>query len=106
MICLFVTISICLVSSAGRDFGNGRIPLWELSLKTYINRFPLKMKLFGIGPELLNNIYAVLTDETKAAYICSHSEPIQMLLTMGLLGFISWAMAWIFLIKRCFEMES
>ena len=74
-------------------WGTGRGKTWRVSLEIYRD-LPLIKKLFGIGPELLPYYYPDLTDGTRLAITVAHSEPIQLLLTTGLLGLISYLGIW------------
>ena len=92
---LLAVAVICLVISRSEDdVSNGRLFLWQYSIRSFLNRYPLKLKLIGIGPELLNNVYGPLAQGFDTVYVCSHSEPIQVLMTMGILGMIAWIGMW------------
>ena len=75
------------------DFGNGRGEIWLYSLSKFKD-YSLKYFLIGSGPENLNSIYSGYSFIYGAMLTTSHSEPIQVLLTMGILGFISYCMVW------------
>ena len=85
--------AICLLLSFGKEMGNGRIELWQYSLDYYFHDYSWKEKIFGIGPELLINIYQDI-DAGERVFASSHSEPIQMLMSMGILGLVSWIVCW------------
>lgn len=77
----------------GSSIDSYRFELWRLSIKQF-EKFPLFNKLFGFGPELLRNIYARMYDKYGIIYNSSHSEPIQVLLTMGVSGLLAWLMCY------------
>lgn len=90
-ICLLITV----ISNNDINWGNGRLIIWQRSFEAYKN-FSIKNKLIGVGPELLYNIYSSLYDDFGYV-LCSHSEIIQVLLSMGIIGFVSYILCWIFL---------
>ncbi|MBR5515089.1 MAG: O-antigen ligase family protein [Clostridia bacterium] len=74
------------------DFGSSRGAIWRVSFENF-SRYSLKEKLIGIGPELLRQEYEELQMSTRfkgLAILSSHSEPIQALVTMGILGVGLW----------------
>lgn len=93
LICFAAGLVIYLFPHLSDDFGNGRIELWKFSLQKYLHDYSWKEKLFGVGPELLIDIYWEI-DAGEKVFASSHSEPVQMLMSMGVLGFISWIMCW------------
>lgn len=89
----------------GGDWATGRGALWEETLKIYSN-FSLKRKLFGLGPEMLNNAYANFNNKYHALYLTSHSEPIQLLATLGICGLITWIMCWGYFFVNFFKTKA
>ncbi|MBQ6334371.1 MAG: O-antigen ligase family protein [Erysipelotrichaceae bacterium] len=88
-----IMAAIILSRHVEADWGSHRIELWSLSLKAFKNFTPF-MKIFGIGPEMLRNIYAPMSSKYGIVYNVSHSEPIQVLLTMGISGLLTWLFSW------------
>lgn len=84
-----VILIIYVILNNDSSWGTGRIEIWEQSFKAYVD-FPILNKLIGLGPELLNNVYARLSSIKGVIYQTSHSEPIQLLLTTGITGLLSW----------------
>lgn len=76
------------------NFSNGRLDLWKLSLQVYSEDFNILEKLFGVGPECLRGIYSILPAVDERIYVCSHSEFIQILLSIGLFGLLTWIFCW------------
>lgn len=75
------------------SWGTYRGEIWKTSMEIYRN-FPLRSKLIGVGPEMLKDYYASLSAHRSLVVLVSHSEPIQILLTMGLTGFLCWVLGW------------
>ena len=71
------------------DWGSGRKYLWGYSLELFLD-FPLKEKLFGVGPELLGRYYEDCYDYFGMSVLTAHSEFLQYLLTLGLAGSAAW----------------
>ena len=109
LICAVFVLSE-MISFRGDSLDNYRFELWRISLKQF-DRFDLFHKLFGLGPELLRNVYASMYSKYGIVYTVSHSESIQVLLTMGLSGLLAWSFCWISLLymfardKACFNKE-
>lgn len=86
------TILIMIITDP-KNFGNGRGEIWAYSLIRFKD-YPLKYFLIGSGPENLNSIYSAYSFENGAMLTTSHSEPLQTLLTMGILGFTFYCLIW------------
>lgn len=71
------------------EWGSHRGLIWKSSLKTFM-RSSIKDKLIGIGPEQLGSIYSDVAKAFGMKTLTAHSEPIQMLLSTGILGFLSY----------------
>lgn len=71
-------------------WGSSRGFIWRVSLEHYAE-LDLPQKLFGIGPDLLRAVYSEVEFKFQGlAVLSSHSEPIQILLTTGIAGLLSW----------------
>ena len=92
------------IAYRGDKLDNYRFELWNLSLKQFA-RFDTFHKLFGLGPEMLRNVYSPLFEKYGVVYTVSHSEPIQILLTMGVFGLLFWSLCWICLLGSLFHKE-
>lgn len=97
LIITVIVIALFVIIKKDPNWGTGRYEIWKQSFISY-NNFPIKYKVFGLGPELLNNVYASLSSNKGVIYQTSHSEPIQLLLTMGIVGLLSWILCWISLL--------
>lgn len=106
IISLEFTLVLCLIFfiiftalNNNVEWATGRLEIWDYSLKRF-SSFPFIKKLFGLGPELLGNVYSSISsfDKDGGIIVTSHSEPIQLLLTMGILGLLSWLSFYICLI--------
>ncbi|MGM9958590.1 MAG: hypothetical protein ACI32B_04995 [Erysipelotrichaceae bacterium] len=93
LISVLIATAIFMFILNPENFGNGRGEIWLYSLSRFKD-YSLKYFLIGSGPENLNSIYSGYSFKYGAMLTTSHSEPIQVLLTMGILGFISYCMVW------------
>ena len=82
-------ISIHALSFFDHTWGTGRAWTWMKSVEKYKD-FSALEKLFGVGPELLRSRYEDLSEYFGKPLTVSHSEPLQILLTMGAVGLIIW----------------
>ena len=92
-----------MIKNMDDDFGGGRMMLWKLSLSAYGKEFTPMMKLFGIGEEMLQEVYRNLSNDRGAIYNAAHSEAIQLLLTTGISGLLAWLFCWGSLFVRYFK---
>ncbi len=99
---LFCAALFFMVKRGEGDLTSRRMELWRLSFAAF-KKFDPFMKLFGIGEELLRNVYAPMSSKYGVVYNASHSEPIQILLTMGIFGFVSWSCCWIAVTRTFFQ---
>ena len=97
-ICAIGTVILAVLGSNG-DFGNGRFEIWKESFNVFKNDYSLLRKLFGVGPELLQHVYGGLSEKYGVIYNSSHSEPIHMLMSMGIIGFLAWLYIWFIVFK-------
>lgn len=71
-------------------WGSSRGFIWRVSFE-YYSELSITQKIFGIGPDLLRDVYSEVAMKFQGlAVLSSHSEPIQILLTTGILGVVSW----------------
>jgi len=71
------------------DWGNRRGLIWKFSLKTF-ESYSFKQKLFGAGPGMLREVLNPLKESFSMTVLSVHSEPLQILLTLGILGLSLW----------------
>ena len=88
-----IAATIYLLVHSGKELSNGRIELWQYSFARYFHDYSRKEKLLGVGPELLITVYQEI-DAGEKVFASSHSEPVQMLMSMGVLGLVSWIICW------------
>lgn len=101
---LFVLAKI--VSGFSDDFGNKRGEIWRISFEVFSNDYDIIRKLFGVGPELLVEIYTGMSEETGMIYNSAHNEAIHMLMSMGIFGFVSWAICWLSIFLSYFRFKN
>lgn len=77
------------INGFDEHWGTGRGWTWTNSIEKYTDFSPLE-KLLGIGPELLRDYYKDTSEFFGRTLLVSHSEPIQILLTMGAVGLAIW----------------
>lgn len=75
------------------EFGNYRGYIWKKSIQAYIDA-PAFRKVFGYGmnqfPEFIRAYEAEMMERFQSTFIDAHSEYLQMLATMGLLGAVGF----------------
>ena len=76
------------------NWGTGRGRIWASSFEIF-GQLEWPRRLVGIGPELLRDAYAGLEEFIGLPVYSSHSEPIQILLTMGAAGLAMWLGLWL-----------
>ncbi|MCF0228513.1 MAG: O-antigen ligase family protein [Parasporobacterium sp.] len=84
---------ITAVLSFSDKWGTRRGLIWRMSMELF-DSFSLKDKLIGIGPEMLREPYTALSDTFGKTVLVSHSEPLQYLLTSGIIGTLFWLGIW------------
>ncbi len=92
--CISLYMIVSVLKDMDPNFGNGRMMLWKYSIDRFRRTYDLKKMLFGIGPELLNRVYAPLSLKQNAAYDSAHSEALHMLMSMGVSGLLAWTACW------------
>jgi len=83
------------------QWGTNRGLIWRHSMEVFAD-LPFEKKIFGIGPGMTRSYYRNLSQEFGKTVLASHSEPIQYLLTTGVLGAVCWLSAWIGIIRKYF----
>lgn len=90
------------VSSFSPNWGTGRGDIWISSVDIFRNLTPVQ-KLFGVGPEMLGRYYSKYPLILSKTVLAAHSEPLQILLSMGLVGVTGWILMWAGIIKKFFK---
>ncbi len=83
------------------QWGTNRGMIWRHSMEVF-GSLPFEKKIFGIGPGMTRSYYQNLSREFGKTVLASHSEPIQYLLTTGILGIACWTCAWTGIIRKYF----
>ena len=105
VLCLSAIFAFLLFIRFGTELGNGRIELWQFSIEKYLHVYNWKEKLLGIGPELLIDVYSEI-EAGERVFASSHSEAVQMLMSMGILGLLSWIMCWVSVFSSFFKTKA
>lgn len=87
-------------------WGNSRGYIWDISLKLFKDA-PLLQKLFGYGPDTLGlaaseKYIEVMLSSRGMIIDNAHNLPLQLLLTTGVTGLVSFAAFAFFAVKRMF----
>jgi len=109
MIILVVWMGIINIKSASMDYyhwGSGRGAIWYESYRVYSEEYTLLQKLFGVGPDMLEQWYDNLSIGYGQKILVSHSEPIQVLMTLGAVGFAIYVAMVAFTIKKIINLKS
>ena len=85
----------------GPRWGTGRGDIWASGFDIFINLDPVR-KMFGVGPEMLGGYFANYQIQNSKTVLAAHSEPLQVLLSTGLIGLVGWIMVWTGVVKRYF----
>lgn len=92
LISAFLYFAADLLFHFSDDWGTKRGLIWRTSFDEF-HGLSLKDKLFGVGPERQALLYEGLKVHGLRVKV-SHSEPIQMLLSMGMAGLGVWLLFW------------
>lgn len=81
-----VFVAVFTITPLSKILEPYRMLMWKEGIRCFVERFPLKMKLLGIGPELCLNIYSKLTTQQMELITSPHSEYMQVFLSLGIIG--------------------
>lgn len=109
-ILVIIFIPVFVYKNWNPYFGNNRGRIWEttfIAFKTLIvdTAYTFDYVLFGIGPEMLRGWYYSIGVDINAVVKVAHSEALQTLTTLGLIGFISYVGFFISIIKDYFVLK-
>lgn len=82
-----------MVRNFGDHWGTNRGKTWMYSMELF-QKFSWKEKCIGVGPEMLLEPYKQLSQWFERTIVSAHSEPIQLLLTTGIIGLFCWMVIW------------
>ena len=85
-------------------WGTNRGMTWRVGWEQFL-QFPLRNKLVGVGPEMLVTVYAKMRAATGRNVVSAHCEPLQVLLTQGIIGLCIYFVFWGYLLKLFFPGE-
>ena len=83
-------------------WGTNRGMTWRVGWSAF-KQFSLRNKITGIGPEMLVTVYARMRAETGRNVVSAHCEPLQILLTQGLIGIGLYFSFWGYLVRLFFK---
>ena len=97
-------IIVAAVRAAGHfndQWGTRRGMIWRVGVEQFM-KFPLRQKITGIGPEMLLLVYGEIRQATGRNVVAAHCEPLQVLLTLGIVGLALYLAFWGYLIYLYF----
>ena len=97
-----VVFIVRTIQTFDASWGTHRGGIWTWLIGVYWN-LDFTQKFFGVGPELLGPYLEGLQWGANERVLSAHSEPLQILMTTGIAGLISWVTIWFGLIKRFFK---
>ena len=83
------------------NWGTNRGMIWRIGWEQYL-ALPLRKKITGVGPEMLVTVYAGMRAATGKNVVSAHCEPLQILLTQGMIGIILYIIYWGYMLKLYF----
>ncbi len=89
------------VVSFGVRWGSYRGSIWKKAVEVFAGLGPIN-KIFGVGPEMLGQYFKDMPVGFTRRVLAAHSEPLQILLSMGIAGLAGWIIMWAGIIKRFF----
>ncbi|MGN1167435.1 MAG: O-antigen ligase family protein [Lachnospiraceae bacterium] len=87
---VFLFRAIC---NFGESWGTNRGRTWKYCAELF-QTFSVKQKLFGVGPEMLKTYFEELSTHFSRQILVAHSELMQLLMTIGVLGLLCWLLMW------------
>lgn len=105
---LLLVVAVYFLYHALTDFGDAwgtnRGKTWRTTWEIY-QSLPLCQKLLGVGPEQLYSYYEELSVWFSRPIVNAHSEPLQLLVTNGVLGVLCWGAVWCAILARYFRQQ-
>lgn len=92
-----VAVVLYTIPRFNDKWGTNRGYIWRVGLEQF-RGFTLRRKLMGVGPDLLAPVYVELRILLKTNVVSAHCEPLQILLTQGVVGLLLYLMFWGYLI--------
>ena len=89
------------VASFEPGWGSGRGAIWMAGLDIFKGFGPVQ-KIFGAGPEMLGQYFVEQPTGISRKVLAAHSEPLQILLSTGIVGFVGWILIWAGVLRRFF----
>lgn len=104
-IIMIIGICVAVYRTAGKfndDWGTRRGMIWRIGWEQFKD-FPLRQKITGIGPEMLLLVYGPIRQKTGRNVVTAHSEPLQVLLSQGIIGLVLYLVFWGYLVYIFFK---
>ena len=99
---VFVGFAVHTVTHFSDKWGTNRGWIWRVSWEQFM-KFPLRKKLVGVGPEMLRTVYVEIKAASGKNVVSSHCEPLQVLLTQGIVGLGLYITYWGYLLTLFFK---
>lgn len=81
----------------GDNWGTKRGMAWKAAWGAFRN-FSLERKLVGVGPEMQAVVFHTIRKETGRNFVTAHCEPLQVLISQGIVGIILYMVFWTYLL--------
>ena len=104
-IIMIAGICVAVYRTAGKfndDWGTRRGLIWRIGWEQFRD-FPLRQKITGIGPEMLMLVYGPIRRKLSRNVVTAHSEPLQVLLSQGIVGLALYLVFWGYLVYLFFK---
>lgn len=98
----FAAFAVHTATHFNDKWGTNRGWTWRVSWEQFL-KFPLRKKLIGVGPEMLVTVYIEIKAASGRNVVSSHCEPLQVLLTQGLIGLGIYFAFWGHMVRQFFR---
>ena len=79
------------------NWGTKRGMAWKTAWGAFRN-FSLERKLVGVGPEMQAVVFHTIRKKTGRNFVTAHCEPLQVLISQGIVGIILYMVFWTYLL--------
>lgn len=95
---VFVGFFVHTITHFSDKWGTNRGWIWRVGGE-YFLKLPLHRKLTGVGPEMLMTVYTEIRAASGKNVVSAHCEPLQVLLTQGIVGLGLYITFWGYLLR-------